>query len=122
MKYTFYIIYNLLYQLGSFFFFLYANTYLNEALVSESLMWKNKQPRTDWAGLCGVAAIKTSALLVEAAILIMLIYFINNLFSNYAHGNNSPNKILSWTVKTTIILSLCFITLLIWGSFRGFLW
>jgi len=122
MKYTFYILYNLLYQLGSFFFFLYANTYLNEALVPESLMWKSSQPRTDRAGLTGVAAIKTSGLLVEAAFLILLIYFINRLFLNYIYGRNSPNKALNWMFKINIILSLCFIVVLIWGSFRGYLW
>jgi hypothetical protein len=122
MKYIFYIVYNLIYQLGSFFFFLYSNTYLNEALVPESLMWKDKKPRADGAGLGGVAAIKTSALLVEAAILILLIYFINKLFLRGLKEKDSSNIIANRTAKINIISSLCFIAVLIWGSFRGFLW
>jgi hypothetical protein len=122
IKYTFYIIYNLLYQLGAFFFFLYSNTYLNESFVPESLMWKKNQPRTDRAGLGGVAVIKTSALLIEAAILILLIYFINKLTLRGVKGAASPNIIANRTAKINITLSLCFIAILIWGSFRGFLW
>lgn len=122
MKYTIYIIYNFIYQLCSCFFFLYANTYLNEALVPESLMWKGNQPRIDRAGLGGVAVIKTSALLVEAAILILLIYFLNRWFLSYAWKNSSNNMVLSWTVRINIILSASFIGVLIWGSFRGYLW
>lgn len=122
MKYIIYIIYNFIYQLVSCFFFLYANTFLNEALVPESLMWKGNQPRTDRAGLSGVAVIKTSALLIEAAVLILLVYFLNRWFLSYAWGKNSPNRVLSWTVRINIILSLCFMAVLIWGSFRGYLW
>ena len=51
IKNTFYIIFNLIYQLGSFFFFLYANTYLNEALVPKSLMWNIILPQIRTTGL-----------------------------------------------------------------------
>ncbi len=122
MKNIFYIVYNLLYQLGSFFFFLYSNTHLNEGLVPESLMWKDKEPRTDGAGLGGVAAIKTSALLVEATILILLMYFINKLFLRGLKEKDSINIIAKRTAKINMISSICFIAILIWGSFRGFLW
>lgn len=122
MKYAFYIIYNFVYQLGSCFFFLYANTYLNEALVPESLMWRGDQPRTDQSGLARVAMIKTSALLFEAAILILVIYFLNKWFLSYALPNKSPSKILGWTLRINIAVCVCFISILIWGSFKGYLW
>lgn len=122
IKYIIYIIYNFIYQLSSCFFFLYANTYLNEALVRKSLKWNGNQHRTDWTGLAGVAIIKTSALLVEAAILILLIYFLNRWYLSYTLGKNSSNKILIWTVRINIILATCFIAVLIWGSFKGYLW
>lgn len=121
IKYTFYIIYNLIYQIGSFFFFLYANTYLNEALVPEMLMWKDNKERTDLASLYGVAAVKTLALLVEAVALILLIYFVNKLILSDTEGK-VRNVIANRTAKINIIVSLCFIAILIWGSFRGFLW
>lgn len=122
MKYTIYIIYNLLYQLGAFFFFLYSNTYLNEAFVPESLMWNKNQPRTDRAGLGGVVVIKTSVLVVEAAILILVIFFINKAILRGFKGAYTPNIIANRTAKINIALSLCFIAILVWGSFRGFLW
>jgi hypothetical protein len=122
IKNTFYIIYNLIYQLCAFFFFLYANTYLNEALVPKSLMWKDNKARTDVAGLGGVATIKTLTLIVEAAVLILLIYFINKLVLSDTEGKDRRNVIANRTAKINIISSLCFITILIWGSFRGYLW
>jgi len=122
MKNTFYIVFNLIYQLGSFFLFLYANTYLNEALVPKRLMWKDNKPRTDSVGLGGVVTIKTLALIVEAAVLILLIYFVNKLILSDTEEKDRRNVIANWTAKINIILSLCFIAILIWGSFRGYLW
>lgn len=122
IKYTFYIIYNLIYQLGSFFFFLYANTFFNEALIPESLIWENNKERTDLTGLAGAATIKTLALLLEASVLILLIYFINKLVLSDTEGTDRRNAIANRTAKINTILSLCFIAILIWGSFRGFLW
>jgi hypothetical protein len=122
IKYAFYIIYNFVYQLCCLWFFLYANTYLNEVLVPESLIWKNNEQRTDLAGLGGAAAIKTSVLLIEAAVLILLIYFINKLILSDTEEKDSRNAIAKRTAKINIIASFCFIAILIWGSFRGYLW
>jgi hypothetical protein len=121
-RYLFYGFYNLVYQLLSVYFFLYANTYLNQALIPNSLMWKDDKPRMDTAGLAGEAIFQTVILLVEAAILILLIYFLNRGFLNYALPKSNPNKILSWTLRINIILSVCFIAVLISGSFNGYLW
>lgn len=122
IRYILYITYNLIYQLVSFFFYLYANTFLNEAIVPASLMWKNNKPRTDLVGLGGVAVIKTLALFIEAIILILVIYFINKIFLRYTFNVDYPNRVLRRTTIINIILSFCFIAILIWGSFRGFLW
>jgi p-aminobenzoyl-glutamate transporter AbgT len=121
-KNIFYVIYNLIYQLASFFFFLYANTYVNEAFVPQSLMWKDNKARTDSSGLGGVAAIKTLALVTEAVVLILLIYFVNRLILSDTEGKDRRNAIASRTAKINVIISLCFIVILIWGSFRGYLW
>jgi hypothetical protein len=122
IKYSFYIAYNLIYQVLSFCFFVYANTYINEAFVPDSFIWENNQRRIDKAGLAGAAIFQTLILLIEAAILILLIYFINKLFLNYTFGKNTNNKILIWTIRINIILSICFIAFLMWGSFKGYLW
>jgi hypothetical protein len=121
IKKIFYISYNIFYQLVSFFFLLYFNTFINERLVPGRLMWNNNQPRTDREGLAVVAIIKSSALLIEAAILIFISYSINRLLlrTNLA---DRGNVIAKRTFKINIITSLCFIAILIWGSFNGFLW
>jgi hypothetical protein len=122
VKYAFYILYNAIYQLVSFYFFVYANTYLNEALVPQSLMWKNNKQRTDLSGVGGEAAIKTVTLIIEAAALILLIYLINRLVLSDRKEKDRRNVIANRTAKINMILSLCFIAILIWGSFRGFIW
>ena len=122
VKYTFYIIYNVIYQLGSFFFFLYANTYLNEGLVPKSFMLNADKERTGLTGLGGEAIVKTLALLGEAAILIIVIYIINQLILSDTEGKERRRGIANRTAKINVIASFCFIAILIWGSFRGFLW
>jgi hypothetical protein len=80
------------------------------------LIWKDGKPRTDANGIIGAVTIGTSVLLIEAGILILLLYFINKLFF-YTIGENTNNKILIWTVRINIILSVGFIAFGIWNSF-----
>jgi len=122
LKFTFYIIYNAIYQFGSFFFFLYANTYLNEGLVPENFVLKADKYRTGLTGLGGVAIVKSSAVLCEAAVLIIVIYVINRLILSDTEGEKRRRCIANRTAKVNVVASLCFIAILIWGSFRGFLW
>lgn len=81
-------------------------------------MWKNNNPRTDLAGLAGAAAIQALALIIEAAILILLIYFINRFIIDGANGTSSGKSVPARTAKISAILSLCFIAILIWASLR----
>jgi hypothetical protein len=118
IKYIFYGIYNLVYQVTVFWLLLFLGTYFNQAFIPDSLMWKDDKPRTDTTGLTGAATIETLVLLIETSILILLIYFINRLFLNHSFGKNLNNKVLIWTVRINVILSICFIGILIWGGFR----
>jgi len=122
MKRISYITYNLVYQLASFFFLLYANTFVNEYAVPYDLMWKNGSRRLDASGLGGVATIKTAALLVEAAILITFIYVVNRLILTNREAKDAAIATSNRTAKIEAISSFCFIIILIWGSFRGYLW
>ncbi|WP_316812832.1 hypothetical protein [Pedobacter heparinus] len=115
MKKTIYITFNLAYQLIVFFCLLYANTYINDNVVPESLLWQNNQPRVDTAGMLGFAAIKTLVLIVEGGILVLLVYFINRSVMN-------NGTIIKRTLKVNVIVTMCFIIVLIWGSFNGYLW
>jgi len=74
------------------------------------------------AGLSGYATIKTLTLIAEAIVLILLIYIINRLVLSDTEEKESRVAITNRTAKINIILSFCFIALLIWGSFRGLIW
>ena len=115
MKKTIYASLNLIYQLIVFFCLIYANTYINDNVVPDSLLWQNNQPRVDTAGMLGFAAIKTLVLIVEGGILVLLAYFINRSVMNNV-------AIVKRTLKVNVIATTCFIIVLIWGSFNGYLW
>jgi hypothetical protein len=117
-----YVFYNLIYELGSLVFLLYANTYLNEGLVPNTYLLLAGKERIDLAVLCGVAIIKTLALLVEGAFLIVLIYLVNHLILSDTYGKERRYIIATRTAKISAVASLCFVVILIWGSFNGFLW
>jgi uncharacterized protein YqhQ len=118
IKYIIYIVYNLIYQLVSFWLLLYIGIYFNVRFIPESLMWKNNKPRTDLAGLTGVAAIDVLLFLLEATVLILLIYFVNKLFLRGSKGADHRDIIAKRTAKINAILLLCFIAILIWDIFK----
>lgn len=94
---------------------LYANTYLNEYMVPNSLLWENDEPRLDKFAMMGVAGIKTLALLAEGFIFVIMLYFVNRLITN-------DQVIIIRVLKIEIIILLVFISIVIWGSFRGYIW
>jgi len=94
---------------------LYSNTYINDNVVPDSLLWQNNQPRVDTVGMLGFAAIKTLVLIVESGILVLLVYFINRSVMN-------NGVIVKSTLKVNVIATICFVIVLIWGSFNGYLW
>ena len=91
-------------------------------IVPVSLMWKNNNRRMDTTGLLGYASIKTLALLVEAALLILITYAINQAILSDTEDKTSRNAIANRTAKRHIIATVCFIIILIAGSFKGSLW
>lgn len=97
------------------FCLLYANTYLNEHMVPDSLLWKNDEPRLDKYAMMGVAGIKTLALLTEGVIFVIILYFLNRLIMN--------NQVfIIRFLKIEMIIISVFISIVIWGSFRSYLW
>jgi hypothetical protein len=114
IKNTFYIVYNVIYQIVSFWFLLYLENYFNSQFIPDSLMWKNNKPRTD---LAGAASIQTLLLITEASVLLIIIYFVNKLILSDTEKKVRRNAIANKTAKIEIISSLCFIAILIWGSY-----
>lgn len=122
IKYIFYCIYNLIYQIVCFWLLLFIGLYYNPSFIPNALLWKNDKPRTDLTGLIGAALIDIPIFIIEAFLIMLPIYFINKLYLHSTFKKDNSNKILKWTVKINIILVLCFITILVLGSFRGLLW
>jgi len=109
-----YISLNLIYQLIVFFCILYANTYINDNFVSNCLLWQNNQPRVDTMGLVGSAIIKILVLIVQGGFFLLIAFIINRSVMS--------NGIIKRTLKLQMIATICFILILIWGSFNGYLW
>jgi hypothetical protein len=110
-----YVAINVIYQLFVFFCLLYANTYINDRAVPENLLWKNNHPRVDLAGRAGFATIKAFILIVEGGFILLLVYYMNRSVLNDA-------KFVKRTLQVNAITTTCFIGILIWGSFNGYLW
>ncbi|MFD2865032.1 hypothetical protein [Mucilaginibacter antarcticus] len=115
MRKTIYVALNLIFQLVVFFCLMYANTYINNNAVPESLLWKGNQPRTDFHGMLDFAAIKTLLLIIEGSFFVGAVYLINRSTLN-------SQSMVKRTLTVHITLTTCFIAILIWGSFKGYLW
>lgn len=115
VRYIIYGIYNLLYQVFLLWFLAFAAMYLNSFLIPKSLFWREGKIREDFISTITQATIS----LIEAALLILLIYFINKWFlSNIAKSANSI-KIANLTAVINIFITLIFIGLLIYVSLNN---
>ncbi|MBR9833223.1 hypothetical protein GYB57_13845 [bacterium] len=108
MRIAIYIIYNIVYLIGSVWFLLYANTYLNSKFIPDSLRWQDGQVREDltWFGI---------TLFVLLLLELIVIGFVNYRLNKWYVGNfmtlNSVNNVL-WATGIVLGLLLLFIILL----------
>ena len=103
IRFVIYIFYNLVYQLFVLWCLLYANSFLNSIFIPDSFMWKDGHIRE--GGKAWIIA-QTSILIIEAAIFIFLIYFINRgVLSNFINAKN-PKKIAGLTLKISFSITL----------------
>lgn len=68
-----YILLNVVFQLLVFFCLLFANTYINDNAVPDSLLWKDNSLKVDIASFVGIAIIKTLILVLEGGFMVLLI-------------------------------------------------
>ena len=122
MKRPIYSFFNIIYQIIAFWLLFMANAYYNDQIVPDSLMWQDNNRRMDKSGLLGYAGVKFIALLIEAAIVIAIIYAINRAVLSVTEGKADRNLVANKTAKWHMMITACFILILIWGSFRGYLW
>lgn len=115
MTKSIYVAINIIYQLLVVYCLLYANTYINHVAVPDNLLWKDNHPRVDMAGMAGVATIKTLILIVEGGLILLLVNHMNRSVLNDA-------KFVKRTLQVNAITTTGFIGILIWASFKGYLW
>jgi|SRR6476659_1936859 len=115
MNYIIYGFYNLVYQILSIGFLFYANTYLNNFFIPDSLRWENGKLREDITGLMIVQAL---ILIIEAALLMMLMYYINKRFLSGIARLNNANTIATWTAGIYSVITITFIVVLIYIAFK----
>jgi hypothetical protein len=110
-----YSIYNLIYQVLSLTFLFFANTYLNNFFIPNSLKWEDGKLRED---LKSLAVAQSTILIIEAVLLMLLMFYINNKFlSNTAKVSNA-NEIAKWTAGAYLVITLAFIGFVIYASFK----
>ena len=115
MSYILYGLYNVIYQMGTIAFLFFANTYLNDFLIPDSLKWRNGKLREDVGGL---ATAQTIILLVEAILLGLLLFYINKRYLIGIVKASNSNNIALWTAGIYGIITVVFIAVLIYTAFK----
>lgn len=102
-SYVKYGIYNLFFQIASIGFLFYANTYLNWFIIPDSLRFKNGGLRED---LTSLALTQATLLIIEAALLLLLIYYINKWYLTNLTGARDPVKVALWTACICAVITV----------------
>lgn len=112
VSYILYGIYNLIYQLFIICFLFYANTYLNAVFFPDSWIWKDGKLREDTSWL---VIPQTLILVIEAALLILLIYYFNRWFLSSVAKSINANSIAVWTLRGYSVITLIFLVYFIYA-------
>jgi hypothetical protein len=115
MSYILYGLYNLIYQIATIAFLFFANTYLNSFLIPDSLKWRDGKLREDLGSL---ATVQTIILLVEAGLLMLLMYYINKRYLLSFAKSDNANNIALWTAGIYSVITVVFIVVLIYTAFK----
>lgn len=115
MSYVLYGLYNIIYQIITFWLLLMANTYFNDAFIPNSFLWKDGKPRED---LFGAGVMQTIILLIEAGLLMLLMYYINKRYLLSLTKGDNGNTIVLWTAGVYGFITAVFIVFLIYTAFK----
>jgi hypothetical protein len=113
MKYAFYVIYNVIYQIFSFWLLLLVGTYYNEVVISACLFWESPKESAD---LSRSEPIKALALIIEAAILLLMIYGVNQSILSDTEIKARRVSIANRTAIINIVVTLIFLCLMIFSN------
>lgn len=115
MSYILYGFYNLIYQIVTVWFLFLANTYYNDVFIPNRFLWKEGKPRED---LLNAGIMQTVILLIEAALLMLLMHYINKRYLlSFAKADNA-NNIALWTAGIYSVITVVFIVVLIYTAFK----
>ncbi len=92
-----------------------ANTYFNDAFIPNSFLWKDGKPRED---LFGAGVMQTIILLIEAGLLMLLMYYINKRYLLSLTKGDNGNTIVLWTAGVYGFITAVFIVFLIYTAFK----
>lgn len=111
-----YVFYNILYQILSLFFLMYAQEYINGLFVPESFLWENGKPRKSPLFLNILLDLGT--LIIEGGLLVVLLYFINRWYLRIT--KSSVNKVAKRTTIEFVIITSFFIGLLMYVGINNY--
>ncbi|MFC0514010.1 hypothetical protein ACFFGT_07370 [Mucilaginibacter angelicae] len=112
-----YLIFNIIYQLITCYCLLFANAFLNDFFVPQRLIHTRNGTALVKASSSVYAIIRTLALLGEAAIIILLIYVVNQLILSDTEDKATRLLVAGKTAKVNIGVTLCLLLVLIWAQF-----
>ena len=115
MSYILYGLYNVIYQIATIAFLFFANTYLNSFIIPDNLKWRDGKLREDLGNL---ATAQTIILLVEAGLLMLLMYCINKRYLLSFAKSDNANNIALWTAGIYSVITVVFIVFLINIAFK----
>lgn len=115
MAYILYGLYNVIYHIATIAFLFFANTYLNDFIIPDSLKWRNGKLREDLGVL---ATVQTVILLIEAILLGLLLLYINKRYLIGIVKVSNDNNIALWTAGIYSIITVAFIAILIYTAFK----
>lgn len=115
VSYIIYGLYNLIYQVLSICFLFYANTFLNDLFIPNSFRWKDDKLRED---LTALAISQAAILIIETALLMFLIHYVNKWFLSSVAKSGNTNSIAIWTLGIYAVITLGFIIFLMYAAHK----
>lgn len=103
-----YGLYNLICQVLLVYFLWFANTYLNDVFIPDRFLWEDGN---QGGGLLPAALVQITVLLLEAALLIALIYFFNKWYLSKIANVKDPIRLAGLTagIYSVVTVSIIFI-------------
>jgi hypothetical protein len=115
MKFFIFGLYNLVYQLFTFIFLLFANTYLNNLFIPDKFRWSQGEIKKD---LTLFAISQFVILIIESFIFLVLLHSLNKFYFSTFLRDRRYNDIVFWVSIIYSAITLLFTCVLMYVSFK----